>query len=326
MLLSTAPSSKFIMNSNCYLSVAPMIDVTDRHCRYLMRLLSKHTVLYTEMIAAQAIIHRDPQQLCQYDSSEHPVVLQLGGGVSHELKYAARWGSDLGYDEINLNVGCPSARVQNGRFGACLMAEPEQVAECLEAMASVSAVPVTIKTRIGIDHLDSYDYFQKFIETIAQTSCTRFIIHARKAWLKGLSPKKNREIPPLKYDYVERLKNDFPNLNIVLNGGILSVPQMKHHLKTLDGVMIGRAIYKNLYLLAEMESEFYGTALPDRKKIISDYLQYIETQNTVPVKVMTRHLMGLYRGETDARNWRRQLSMLPNDRPVKFYNYPGGQS
>lgn len=295
-------------------SVAPMLDWTDRHCRYFLRLISKHTLLYTEMITTGAILHGDQHYHLAFDASEHPLALQLGGSDPHALAQCAKIAQTYGYDEINLNIGCPSDRVQNGKFGACLMAEPNLVADCVKSMRDVltSAIPVTVKTRIGIDDQDSYDALQNFISIVANAGCETFIIHARKAWLHGLSPKENREIPPLRYDIAERLVQDFPDLNIVLNGGIKNIDDAQQQLKIFAGVMLGRAIYHDPFLLADVDHHCYQKPLntSSRHAIIESYIPYIETMLTqgVPFTAMARHILNIFHGEPGARTWRRHLS------------------
>jgi tRNA-dihydrouridine synthase A len=290
------------------LSVAPMIDWTDRHCRYFHRLLSPHALLYTEMITTGAILNGDRHRYLEFSPAEHPVALQLGGSDPTDLATCAKIGEDFGYDMINLNCGCPSDRVQKGKFGACLMAEPNLVADCIAEMQSAVSIPVTVKSRIGIDNSEDYEFLREFIVTIKSTNCDAFIIHARKAWLKGLSPKENREIPPLRYDIVERLKQEFPNLTIILNGGLTTIDQIKKEaLLTLDGVMIGREAYQNPFFLAELEHEFFGTAPPDRFEICQKMFEYIKTHNTNPHGV-TRHMLGLFNGFRGARHFRQILS------------------
>ncbi|MEC4749608.1 tRNA dihydrouridine(20/20a) synthase DusA [Methylomicrobium sp. Wu6] len=301
-------------NNNLHsLCVAPMLDWTDRHCRFFHRLISKQARLYTEMVTTGALLHGDRRRFLQFDASEHPLALQLGGSDPADLAACARMAEDFGYDEVNLNVGCPSDRVQNGRFGACLMAEPELVAECVAAMRKAVSIPVTVKSRIGIDDRDSYEELSGFIGTVAAAGCETFIVHARKAWLKGLSPKQNREVPPLRYDVVYRLKQDFPALQIVLNGGITTLEQAEDVLRTgVDGVMVGREIYHNPYLLAEVDRRLYGTATEaiTRTEIIEKLLPYIEQQRAEGVRLhsVTRHILGLFHGEPGARSWRRHLS------------------
>ena len=297
---------------NRRLAVAPMLDWTDRHCRYFLRLLSRPTLLYTEMVTTGAALHGDRERLLAYDPAEHPLALQLGGCDPGDLARCARIAADLGYDEVNLNVGCPSDRVQSGRFGACLMAEPELVAGCVAAMRVAIDLPVTVKTRIGIDDRDSYEALTDFVGRVASGGCEVFIIHARKAWLRGLSPKENREIPPLRYDIVYRLKRDFPDLTIILNGGLRNLDQAEDELRRVDGVMIGRAAYENPYLLADADRRFFGsdTPLPSRHQVIRAFLPYVENQlqQGTPLHCMTRHVLGLFQGIPGARAWRRHLS------------------
>lgn len=297
---------------NRLISIAPMMDCTDRHDRYFLRLIAPHVLLYTEMLTANALIHGDYQKLLAYDKLEHPIALQLGGSDPSALAHCARLGEDFGYDEINLNVGCPSDRVKSGRFGACLMLDSKLVAECIAAMRAVVAIPVTVKCRIGVDHHDSYENLTSFIQTIAQTGCTVFIIHARKAWLNGLSPKQNREIPPLRYDVVHQLKKDFPHLTIIINGGIKTMTEIKEQLTHVDGVMIGREAYSNPYLLAEIEKDIFSWENPiaTRHEVIAQFLPYVEEQLKQNIKLssITRHILGLYQGQPGARQWRRYIS------------------
>ncbi len=294
------------------LSVAPMLDWTDRYCRYFLRLLSKRTLLYSEMITTGAILRGDRARFLDFHPAEHPVALQLGGGDPRELAECARAGSDWGYDEINLNVGCPSNRVQSGRFGACLMAEPALVAECVAAMREVSAVPVTIKHRIGIDERDTYEELASFVETTSTAGCRTFIVHARKAWLQGLSPKQNREIPPLKYQTVYRLKRDFPALEFVINGGFRTLDQVKRQLTRLDGVMIGREAYANPWLLANADRDIYAASEHpvDRHRVVAQLLDFAaaECAHGTPLNRVTRHILGLFQGQPGARAWRRYLA------------------
>lgn len=288
-----------------------MMDWTDRHCRHFLRQISRHTLLYTEMVTSGAILHGPRERLLAFDPAEHPVALQLGGSDPAELADCARIGADYGYDEINLNCGCPSDRVQSGRFGACLMVEPALVADCVAAMQAAVNIPVTVKSRIGIDEFDTYEFLHAFVEQVAAAGCNTFIIHSRKAWLHGLSPKENREVPPLRYDVPARLKADFPQLQIVLNGGVNTLDDVQTHLKTFDGVMIGREAYSNPYLLAEVDRRFYGAAAaPSREEILARQLPYLKTQLQagVPLARMTRHMLGLFQGEAGARRWRRYLS------------------
>jgi tRNA-dihydrouridine synthase A len=289
-----------------------MMDWTDHHERYFLRLITRHALLYTEMVTTAAVLHGDRDRLLAYDPAEHPVALQLGGSEPAALARCARLAEELGYDEVNLNVGCPSDRVQAGRFGACLMAEPELVAECVAAMAAAIRIPVTVKTRIGIDGRDSYEELAHFVSSVAAAGCQVFIIHARKAWLKGLSPRENREIPPLRYDRVYRLKADFPHLQLILNGGLTRIEQVTEHLRTLDGVMIGRAAYHNPYLLAAIEHFCCGSTVSplSRHQVIAAFIPYVERQlaRGVPLSAMTRHILGLFQGMPGARAWRRYLS------------------
>lgn len=293
------------------ISVAPMMDYTDRHDRYFLRLIAPDVLLYTEMITAQALHHGDVKKILAYDDAEHPLALQLGGSDPLLLAQAAKWGEEFAYDEINLNVGCPSPRVSSGRFGACLMNESKLVADCVSAMQSQVKLPVTVKCRIGVDANDSYEYLAQFITEIASSGCKTFIIHARKAWLKGLSPKQNREIPPLKYDIVRKIKNDFPTLNIIINGGIKTVAEVADHLTFVDGVMIGRAAYNNPYLLAEIQRKYYpNKKILLRNEIVQQLIPYVEKQlqNNVKLHAISRHLLGLFQGQRGAAHWRRYLS------------------
>ncbi len=294
------------------LSVAPMMDCTDRHARYLHRLISRCTLLYTEMVTAQALLRGDPEHLLAYSPAEHPLALQLGGSDPAQLARAARIGADFGYDEINLNVGCPSDRVQSGRFGACLMAEPALVGECVAAMQAAVAVPVTVKCRIGIDRTDRDEDLFEFVETVAAAGCRHFTVHARKAWLDGLSPRENREIPPLRHDTVYRLKRLRPELEIVINGGVTDLDQALTHLQHVDGVMIGRAAYHSPWLLAAADRRIFGAAtpLPDRATVLAQYLDYMHRQLRAgtPITALTRPLLGLFQGQPGARAWRRSLS------------------
>jgi tRNA-dihydrouridine synthase A len=288
-----------------------MMDWTDRHCRYFMRLLSPGVRLYTEMVTAQALTFGDADSLLAYDQSEHPVALQLGGSDPRMMARAAAMGAERGYDEININVGCPSDRVQSGQFGACLMARPDVVAECVRAMQDCVDVPVTIKTRIGIDDLDDYDFLRRFLDASIEAGCDTFIVHARKAILEGLSPKENRTVPPLVYSRVYRVKSDYPDLCIVLNGGVTTVGGCREHLDKVDGVMIGRQAYHQPWFLTELESAF-GDAEPpaSRHDVIIRMLPYIERQlaEGAFLKHITRHMLGLFAGQPGARAWRRYLS------------------
>jgi len=292
--------------------VAPMLDWTDKHCRYFHRLLSKQALLYTEMVTTGALLHGDRHRFLQFNAAENPLAFQLGGSNPQDLAQCARMVEDYGYDEINLNVGCPSDRVQNGRFGACLMAQPALVAECVAAMQQVVAIPVTVKSRIGIDEQDSYEELVHFIKTIADVGCKTFIVHARKAWLSGLSPKQNRDVPPLRYDVVFQLKQDFPSLQIVINGGITSLSQAEQLLTRVDGVMVGREAYHNPYLLAEVDQQLYGkTESPlSRPDLIQALLPYVRQELATGARLnnIARHLLGLFHGEYGGRLWRRYLS------------------
>lgn len=289
-----------------------MLDWTDRHCRYFLRLLSRHTLLYTEMVTTGALIHGEPERFLRFDPAEHPIALQLGGSDPQNMARCARMGADRGYDEININVGCPSDRVQNGRFGACLMAEPRLVADCVAAMKDTVAVPVTVKTRIGIDDRDSYGELLDFAGTLTDAGCDALIVHARKAWLAGLSPKENRDIPPLRYDLVEQLKRDLPNQTIAINGGIKTLDETAVFLETLDGVMIGREAYHNPWILAEADRLIFGDdrRTPTRNTVLDAFLHYVERElaGGTPLSAMSRHILGLFQGQPGARAWRRHLS------------------
>ncbi|MEI7037886.1 tRNA dihydrouridine(20/20a) synthase DusA [Fulvimonas yonginensis] len=292
------------------LCVAPMMDWTDRHCRYFHRLLSPHARLYTEMVTSAALVRGGQLRLLEHSQQEHPVALQLGGSDPAELAHAARLGAQAGYDEVNLNVGCPSDRVQSGRFGACLMREPALVGDCVRAMRAVVDVPVTVKCRIGVDDQDAYADLQRFTETVLEAGVEVLVVHARKAWLQGLSPKENREIPPLDYERVYRLKREFPGLIVVINGGITSVAAVQAHLTQVDGVMLGRAAYHDPYLLAQLEAALYGTPMPSRETVLGHLRPYVEAElkRGTALKHISRHLLGLYQGEPGARSFRRMLS------------------
>jgi tRNA-dihydrouridine synthase A len=294
------------------ISVAPMLGWTNRHCRYFHRLLTKKTRLYTEMITTGAILHGNQQRFLQHDEAEHPLALQLAGNDPSALARCCKIAETFNYDEINLNVGCPSARVQSGQFGACLMAKPALVADCIKAMQDATPLPVTVKSRIGIDHTDSDDSLFAFIDTLAKTRCQTFIIHARKAWLEGLNPKQNRHVPPLRYDSVYRLKKTFPSLNIILNGGIQTYDDIATHLSQVDGVMIGREAYQHPYLLSEIDQRFFQDTAPiiSREQVIENLRPYIEQQkkNGLAPKSITRHILGLQHGMPGARAWRRRLA------------------
>ncbi len=292
--------------------IAPMLDWSDRHCRYFWRLLTKNAVLYTEMVTTGALLHGSAARFLRFDASEHPVALQLGGSDPADLAACTKLAEQHRYDEVNLNCGCPSDRVQNGAFGACLMAKPQLVADCIKAMQDASSLPVTIKHRIGIDELDSYEAMASFVATVANTGCTTFIVHARKAWLNGLSPKENREIPPLRYADVHRLKRDFPQLNIVINGGIETIEASCEQLQHVDGVMLGRVAYHNPYVLSSVDHDLFdaNTRAPTRIEIIERLLPYIETElkKGTALQHMTRHILGLYQGQHGGRQFRRIIS------------------
>jgi tRNA-dihydrouridine synthase A len=294
------------------LSVAPMMDWTDRNCRFFHRQISRHTLLYTEMLTTGAVLHGDRERLLGFSPAEHPVALQLGGSDPAQLAQAARIGEEWGYDEINLNCGCPSDRVQSGRFGACLMAEPELVARLVGAMREAVRIPVTVKSRIAIDEMEEWSTLEDFVRRVSATGCTRFIVHARKAWLQGLSPKENRDVPPLRYELVHRLKAEFPHLDISINGGIRSLEAAAEHLRHVDGVMIGRAAYENPYILADADRRFFGgTQAPrERHAVVEAMLPYIEERlkQGAPLSAITRHMLGLFQGLPGARAWRRYLS------------------
>ncbi len=295
-----------------FFSVAPMLDWTDRHCRYFHRLISKKALLYTEMVTTGAIIHGDASRFLAFNEQEHPVAFQLGGSHPEELAICARLVEERGFDQINLNVGCPSDRVQNGLFGACLMARPRLVAECIAAMQAVVAIPVTVKTRIGIDEMESYEQFRQFVVEVMAAGCKTFIVHARKAWLQGLSPKENRDIPPLRYDYVYRLKQELPELEVIINGGLDNLETARAQLAQVDGVMLGRAVYHQPYLLAEVDRLFYGDHHPlkTRQEIIEQLIPYIQQQLAKGLRLnhISRHILGLFHGQKGARQWRRHIS------------------
>jgi len=292
--------------------IAPMMDWSDRHCRHFWRLLTKQTLLYTEMVTTGALIHGDRQRFLHFGKSEHPVALQLGGSNPTDLAQCAQWAQQWGYDEVNLNCGCPSDRVQSGMFGACLMAQPQLVAEGVAAMRSACDIPVTVKHRIGIDDMESYHQLTAFVEPVAAAGCEVFIVHARKAWLQGLSPKENREIPPLNYDWVYQLKQDYPQLSIVINGGIQTIAECEAHLKQVDGVMLGREAYHNPWMLAEVDSRIFGAENPasQRDDIIEALIPYIRAQMADGARLnhITRHILGLYQGVAGARKFRRHIS------------------
>jgi tRNA-dihydrouridine synthase A len=292
-------------------SIAPMMDWTDKHCRYFLRLISPNALLYTEMVVCDTIIHGDRERYLGFNKEEHPVALQLGGSDPEKLAVCARIAEEFGYDEVNLNVGCPSERVKKGAFGACLMLEPQLVADCVASMRAACELPVTVKTRIGVDDADSYEELHYFIETVALAGCEVFIVHARKAWLKGLSPKQNRTVPPLQYETVNQLKSDFPQLTFILNGGVQTIEKIQHHLTEFDGVMLGREAYHNPYLLAEVEKHvFHNLNTLSRKDVMDRLIPYYTQQieKDVYLSRMTRHILGLFHGQAHARQWRRYLS------------------
>lgn len=288
------------------------MDWTDRHCRAFHRTLTRRTLLYTEMVTTGAILHGDRARHLGFSPTEHPVALQLGGSDPAALAECARIAQDWGYDEVNLNCGCPSDRVQNGSFGACLMATPDVVARAVEAMRGATTLPVTVKHRIGIDDLDSYEHLTRFVETVAEAGCQTFIVHARKAWLSGLSPKENREIPPLRYEVVRQLKADFPQLTVVLNGGVLTLAAAQEQLAWADGVMVGRAAYQDPYLLAAADRDLFGEQVmpTSRREAIEAFLPYVAAQlaEGQPLHRMMRHTLGLFAGQPGARHWKRTLS------------------
>ena len=298
--------------TNKRLSVAPMIDWTTTDYRYFARLFNPYIYLYTEMISTGALIHGNRARHLRFDTIEHPLVLQLGGADIAEMTQCAEFAQQHGYDEVNINVGCPSDRVQHNKIGACLMAEPKTVADLVRHMQAAVDIPVTVKHRIGIDDFDSYEFMLDFVQTVAAAGCTRFIVHARTAWLQGLSPKQNREIPPLRYEDVYRLKQDFPALDIEINGGIDTVADIEAHLQHIDGVMIGRAFYHNPYLLADANS-LWGKPAPKRSDILAQLYPYLEEQTAKgeALPTMTRHYLGLFQGLTGARKWRQALSGKP---------------
>jgi len=290
--------------------IAPMMDWTDTHCRVLHRLLTRRALLYTEMVTVEAIIRGDRVRLLGFDSSEHPVAVQLGGSDPRRLGEAARIAADMGYDEINLNVGCPSDRVQSGRFGACLMREPELVADCVAAMRAAVAIPVTVKCRLGVDDQDPHQSLRTMLERCEAAGVTTFIVHARKAWLEGLSPKENRDVPPLDYDLVYQIKREKPRLTVVINGGIASLFECESHLAHVDGVMLGRAAYHSPAMLADVDARFFGGEPRDSGEAIEAYLVYVERKlrDGVPLNAMSKHMLGLFNGKPGARLFRRHLS------------------
>ena len=289
-----------------------MMEWSDKHCRYLWRLISRHALLYTEMVTTGALIHGDRARFLDYHREEQPVALQLGGSNPVELALCAQMAEDWGYSEVNLNCGCPSDRVQQGMIGACLMAHPQLVAECVDAMRKAVSIPVTVKHRIGIDDMEDYAGLVAFVSAVAEAGCETFIVHARKAWLKGLSPKENREIPPLQYDMVHQLKRDFPHLEIIINGGIKTLAESQQQLQSVDGVMVGREAYSNPYLLAQVDETIYNDnhPIPTREDIAAQYMAYCEAEMAKGVRLnhMTRHILGLYQGMPGARRFRRHIS------------------
>jgi tRNA-dihydrouridine synthase A len=303
-------------------SVAPMMDCTDRHERFFLRLISKNVLLYTEMVVSEAIDRGDKEKLLSFDLREKPVALQLGGSTPKLLANSAKIGEEFGYDEINLNLGCPSKKVQKNKFGACLIKEPNLVADCLSEMINSTSLPVTVKTRIGYDDVEDYEHFYNFINSLRATGVKTFIIHARKAMLGKFTPKQNLNIPPLKYDYVYKLKQDFKDLEIIINGGITSTDQVKNHLDKVDGVMIGRSVYHSPYLLAEIENEiFENYDIKDREEVIEDLIDYVkaEVKKGTRVNQVMRHTLGLFHGQTGSSHWKRYLSenMCVRDADVK---------
>lgn len=295
-----------------HISVAPMMDWTDRHDRYFLRLISRHAVLYTEMVTTGALLHGDAARFLRYDAAEHPLVLQLGGSEPDALAECARMAEDWGYDEVNINIGCPSDRVQSGSFGACLMREPDLVARCVAAMVKAVAIPVTVKCRIGVDNQEPEEVLPDFLRQVADAGCRHVIVHARKAWLQGLSPKENRDIPPLDYPLVHRMKQAFPELKVSINGGIQNLDEAERQLAEVDGVMIGRAAYQTPWVLADIDRRFYGdkTAAPDPWAVADAMVDYAAARmkEGTPLKSITRHMLGLFQGRAGARGWRRYIS------------------
>jgi len=307
------------------LCTAPMMDWSDRHCRYFFRQLSPRAVLYTEMVTTGALIHGNVQRHLAFDAVEHPVALQLGGSDPASLAHCARLGQRYGYDEINLNCGCPSERVQHGTFGACLMAEPQLVADCIKAMRDAVVIPVTVKHRLGIDQTQNYEFVRDFVAAVAQAGCTTFLVHARNAILKGLSPKDNRVVPPLKYDYVYRLKREFPTLRFVINGGINALEAIEPHLAHVDGVMLGRMAYQHPYAIAQAAQRLFGDAPPSRLAVVDKMYAYAirQMKTGTPLRAIARHMLGLYHGQPRATLWRRMLSdaqYLAANRPELLFD------
>jgi len=296
---------------NRKISVAPMMDCTDRHDRFFLRLMSKNVMLYSEMVATKSAIHGDQKRILSYSPEEKPLALQVGGSDKKELSEVAKIAEDMGYDEININLGCPSKKVQKNKFGACLMKEPDLVSECISEMINSCKIPVTAKTRIGYDDIEDFEYLNNFINKMEVAGCKTFILHARKAILKGLSPKQNLNIPKLNYAMVYRLKKENPNLEIIINGGISKIEQIKNHLESCDGVMIGRSIYQNPYSLIEIEKEIFNTEkLPTREEVAEKLLEYLEKEVKLGTKVnhIMRHTVGLYHGQIGSKTWKRYLS------------------
>ncbi len=293
-------------------SIAPMLRCTDRHFRYFARLLTKQSLLYTEMITTGAIIYGDQERLLKFNEVEHPVALQLGGSDPNEMAKCAEYAQQYNYNEVNINVGCPSERVQAGKFGACLMLEPKTVAKCITAMKTTTDLNVTVKTRIGVDDRDDYESLAKFVNVIANADCKTIIIHARKAYLKGLSPRQNRSVPPLRYEVVYQLKQDYPELNFVLNGGLKNLTDIKKHLGELDGVMVGREAYDNPFFLASIDKEIFDENVSNvsREQVLTQYKTYMkaELERKIPMKNLAQHIFGLFNGIPGARSWRRYLS------------------
>ena len=302
----------FMSKKAPHIAVAPMMDWTDRHCRFFHRLLSPSAHLYTEMVTTGALLHGDRDRFLRFSEAEQPVALQLGGSDPADLAVCAKFGETYGYNEINLNCGCPSDRVQAGRFGACLMAEPALVAQCVAAMIAAVSIPVTVKCRIGIDDSEEFSFLNNFIKEVSNAGCQKFIVHARKAWLNGLSPKENREVPPLRYEIAQQIKEAYPHIEIILNGGVKDVTQVQTQINVFDGVMIGREAYQNPWLLAEIEKEIHGDKrIISRETIALAMIPYIDEQrqkHDTPVKSITRHILGLFNGQKGARAWRRYLS------------------
>jgi tRNA-dihydrouridine synthase A len=289
-----------------------MLAWTDRYYRYFARLITKHTLLYTEMVTTGALLHGNRERFLKFDPSEHPVALQLGGSDPSDLAVCSRMAEDAGFDEVNLNVGCPSDKVQSGSFGACLMLEPGLVAECIDSMQQAVSIPVTMKHRIGIDQDESYETLYHFVDRVSQTGCRSFIVHARNAWLQGLSPKENREIPPLHYETVHRLKSDFPQLEIIINGGIKSLDAAREQLQHLDGVMIGREAYQNPWMLADADRMIFGDnhPIPSRHEIVEQLMPFVQDEfaQGTPISRISRHILGLFQGQPGAKAWRRHIS------------------